>query len=92
MPEICTRKKVVHLTLFVVTIERMGTMRNHMPFFLIALNILKHTCSDRKCPIFLENRAIQELMVKEGLCLIDMRRKFVDCKPKPRNQSYTSVL
>jgi hypothetical protein len=51
-----------------------------------------HASRDRNCPVYRDERAIQELRVKEGLSFLDTRMKFFETKPKTRAQSYASTL
>jgi hypothetical protein len=51
-----------------------------------------HASADRRCPAFLDERAIQELRAKGGLSFLDARKKFLENKPKTGTQSYESAL
>jgi hypothetical protein len=51
-----------------------------------------HASADRRCPVIPDEKAIQELRVKDGLSLLDARKKFLEKKPKTGTQSYASAL
>jgi hypothetical protein len=51
-----------------------------------------HASGDRNCPVYRDERAIQELRVMEGLSFQDVRKKFLETKPKTGTQSYSSTL
>jgi hypothetical protein len=51
-----------------------------------------HASADRRCPVFLDEKAIQELRVKDGLSFLNARKKFLENKPKTGTQSHASAL
>jgi hypothetical protein len=51
-----------------------------------------HVSADRKCPIFLEERAIQELRDNDGLSFMDARKKFLAHQPKIGTQSFATAV
>jgi hypothetical protein len=51
-----------------------------------------HASGDRKCPIYQDEKCIQELRAKEGLSFLDARKKYMGSKPKTGSYSYATVL
>jgi hypothetical protein len=51
-----------------------------------------HVFGDRRHPVFLDEKAIQELQVKDSLSFLDAWKKFFENKPKTGTQSYASAL
>jgi hypothetical protein len=51
-----------------------------------------HASTDRRCPVFLDEKAIQELCVKDSLSFLDAQKKFLENKPKSGTQSYASAV
>lgn len=47
---------------------------------------------DKSCPIFLDEKFVQELRVKENFSFVDTQKRVLESKPGTRNQSYSSVL
>jgi hypothetical protein len=48
--------------------------------------------ADRKCPVFLDEEAIQELRGKYGLFFLDIRKKFLVNEPKTGTPSCALAL
>jgi hypothetical protein len=48
--------------------------------------------ADRKCPDFLQEKAIQELGVKDGLSFLDARKKFLANQPTIGTKSFATVV
>jgi hypothetical protein len=51
-----------------------------------------HTSANRRCPVFLDEKAIQELRVEDDLSFLDAQKKFLENKPKTGTHSYASAL
>jgi hypothetical protein len=47
---------------------------------------------DRNCPMYRDERAIQERRFKEGLSFLDAQREFLETKLKTRTQCCASTL
>jgi hypothetical protein len=62
----------------------------YLPHCVICLGA--HTSSDRTCPIYLDEKAIQELWAKEGLSCLDAQKKYKESNPKTGSYSYSTVL
>jgi hypothetical protein len=50
-----------------------------------------HAYSDRKCFIYLDEKAIQKPMVKDKLSFVDTWKMFLESKLKAGSQSYAFV-
>jgi hypothetical protein len=55
------------------------------------LTVLDHISDIRKCPIYLDEKAIQALGVKGALSFVDAWKKFQGSKPKAGSQSYVCI-
>jgi hypothetical protein len=51
-----------------------------------------HASGDRDCPVYRDERDRQELRIRECLFFLDVRKKFLETKPKTGTQSYASTL
>jgi hypothetical protein len=47
-----------------------------------------HVSGDRKCSIYLDEKAVQELRVQDNLSLVVTLKKFLESKPQAGSQSY----
>jgi hypothetical protein len=56
------------------------------------VNCSEHPSSNKKCPKYLEEKAIQELKVKEGLSFPDARKRILESAKNTRQQLYASVV
>jgi hypothetical protein len=50
-----------------------------------------HSSNDKSWPVYLNERANQELHMKEGLSFLNKWKLFLNSKPRTVNQSYSSV-
>jgi hypothetical protein len=51
-----------------------------------------HASANRRCLVFLDRKAIQELRVKDSLSFFECPEEFLGNKPEIRTQSYASAL
>jgi hypothetical protein len=64
-------------------------MRLCVPTQFAVVNYLAaHTYSGKKCPIYLNERAVQELWLKGGLSFVGIQKMLLERKLKTRNNLY----
>jgi hypothetical protein len=59
---------------------------------LVLTHLQCYASGDRKCPIYLDEKAVQELMVRDNLSLADNQKKFLKSNPKAGSQSYACIV